>query len=1438
MKRFLFLVFTIFVASQMQAQNYLIGSTALVSTCNGSFFDSGGPSGYAGNTYQVITFSSASSNCLSFSFEDFDLGFGAELKVYNGNSTNGILIGTYSGTNAPQGLSGEQLTFEYIPPFTTIGNIPGWSAEISCVNCSLNQVRSDPASDCEGAIPLCANQTVIVSTNQYTDTGIDPNDEDGSCYSGTGSGGSVWYSFSPQTNGLLDFAINPSGSTDYDYVLFDATNGCNNLQEISCNYSGTYGVTGLTTNSSNYQNSYSGCSGGSPFNSAPASCGVWNEAENVVTTHTYMLSVNFYGGSNDGFTLQFQNDASTVPITDNIPPTFANVTQPGCGGAQIQVNFSENINCTTLQATDFTLSGHTVTIASTGCVSGMTLSTILNISPALAPGTYTLTGLTMQDMCGNNLNDNFTFTIANTPVTVTVNGSNFCQGTQGTITATGTGTGNLTYNWSNGATGSTITVSAGGNYCVTVSDACSNTSTACKNITMLPAPSISTTVNCNGAGTIATLAATGCSGNLTWNVWDTVCTTTCIGVIVFGNCIGTWFTYCDSAWAPIGTTPSVNVNSPFANQYMANCTAANGCSTQELVEVNCSSSISVTMNSATICSGSCANLTATVTGSGGPYTYTWSPVSFAGAGPNSVCPTSNTTYYVTVSNGSGNSATTSGVVTVIANPTPAITGNLSICNGSSTILDAGSGYSSYNWSSGGSSQTISVNTAGTYSVTVTNSNGCSGTASVTVIQSSNLTPTITGGLSICNGSSTILDAGSGYSSYNWSNSTSLQTTTVNTAGAYSVTVSNASGCSGSATVTVIQSASLSPAITGPATMCIGSTATLDAGSGYSSYLWSNSAITQTISITTGGTYSVTVTNASGCSGSASIAVTTAANLSISVTPASASVCPGSPVQLTASGATNYTWSPATGLSATTGSIVNASPTSAITYNVTGTDASGCSGTSSIAISMNSISATASSTNENCSHSNGTATATPTGTCGTGFTYMWNSVPQQSSQIATGLTAGTYTVTVSCGSCTTTASTTISNLPGPSASISNITSSTCNMPNGTATVTAVGGVAPYSYAWNSAPPQYSGTLSNVTAGSYNVTVTDANNCNAMNTVTINNISGPTATIASFSNATCGMSDGSANLSITGGTAPYSFNWNSNPGQNGQNLTGVPAGTYTVTATDVNSCSATSSVTINQSAGPSATTSTVNDICGQGIGTATANPSGGTGTYSYIWSNGQTSQTATGLISGNYSVTVSDGGCSTIANASVMETLGPTAGFSANPTITSTMDGPVSFLDHSSGSISTWQWNMGDGTFETGESFDHLFNNIGTFLVTLVITDANGCTDTVSDTIVVKEIFTLYIPNTFTPNGDGLNDFFAPKGLSVDPENFDMKIFDRWGNIIFQTTKWYITSSEPWNGTKNNQGSVDDVIQDVYVYRIKVKELQGSKHQYIGRISLLP
>lgn len=746
-------------------------------------------------------------------------------------------------------------------------------------------------------------------------------------------------------------------------------------------------------------------------------------------------------------------------------------------------------------------------------------------------------------------------------------------------------------------------------------------------------------------------------------------------------------------------------------------------------------------------------------------------------------------------------------------------------------------------------------TEGTETVTLSVTNICTTTVyTIDIIDNVDLVANATGGTTVCPGGSATLSvtATGGITpyTYNWSNgggTSSSATFTPASTTTYTVTVSDFCGQTETAsqTITVANSLTVTVNPTNPF-ICSGGSVALTA-SGGSTFTWTPGT---GLSATTGGTVTAnptatttyTVTgNSSGCTGSASVTVNVGSNLTLSVTPSNPSICPGANVSLTASSSgTNvtYTWTPTTGLSSSAGATVTANPVATQTYTVNGVDAGGCTGSTTITVNVSPISATATATNANCGQANGTATVTPSGNCTVGFTYQWSTVPAQTTITATNLAAGTYTVSVYCGSCLTTASATVLNLAGPSVLISGFTNTTCSLPNGGASALASGGNMPYNYSWSNG--QSGSALSNVIAGSYNVTVTDVNGCTASNSVTLTDSPGPTASITALNNADCGFSNGSATVTPNGGTNPYIYNWNS--GSQSSTLSNVPTGLYYVTVSDANGCSVTASANIGENAGPTSTVSSTNEICDQANGTATVNATGGVGNYTYLWSNGQTTPTATNLVQGTYNVTVSDGGCSTVETVNVLETPGPDAGFSASPTVLTLMDGPVNFLDNSSGNIVSWDWNFGDGAANAGGSNpSHAYENLGSFVVTLIVTDNNGCVDTVQDTIKVKEIFTFYIPNTFSPNNDGTNDTWTPKGLSVDPDYYDLYIFDRWGNIVFHSIKWNSVlnqGDEPWNGNVNNKGTFADVLMDVYVYHIKLKEINGPKHDYIGKITLVP
>jgi hypothetical protein len=231
------------------------------------------------------------------------------------------------------------------------------------------------------------------------------------------------------------------------------------------------------------------------------------------------------------------------------------------------------------------------------------------------------------------------------------------------------------------------------------------------------------------------------------------------------------------------------------------------------------------------------------------------------------------TYTVTVTAGNGCTASTSTVVTVNPLPTPNITGTPSFCFGTNTTLNAGAGYVSYLWSNGAFTATNTVNAPNTYTVTVTDANGCSNTDSQVVTVNPLPTPAITGTNVVCQGQNTSFDAGAGYSGYLWSTGAVTQTVNVGTAGTYTVTVTDANGCSKSTTRNLTVNPNPTPAISGNQVVCSGFSSTFNAGPGYTGYLWSTGATTQTISVNANGPYTVTVTAANGCTAATSYALT-------------------------------------------------------------------------------------------------------------------------------------------------------------------------------------------------------------------------------------------------------------------------------------------------------------------------------------------------------------------------------------------------------------------------------------------------------------------------------------------------------------------------------------------------------------------------------------
>ena len=206
-------------------------------------------------------------------------------------------------------------------------------------------------------------------------------------------------------------------------------------------------------------------------------------------------------------------------------------------------------------------------------------------------------------------------------------------------------------------------------------------------------------------------------------------------------------------------------------------------------------------------------------------------------------------------------------------------------------------------------------------------------------------------------------------------------------------------------------------------------------------------------------------------------------------------------------------------------------------------------------------------------------------------------------------------------------------------------------------------------------------------------------------------------------------------------------------------------------------------------------------------------------------------------GNYSITLtvgSNNGCSASYTNIDLITLAPLpeANFSA-PLSSSTIESNVSFTDNSIGA-SSWNWNFSDG----GDSLNntsslqdpaHAYSKAGTYCVTLTVTNNAGCADTIQKCIIIKPEFTLYIPNSFSPNGDGNNDEFYCKGDNIS--KFEMSIYDRWGGLVFSAKD----INEHWSGKSNKVSAISQ--QDVYIYDILITDSNYETYQYKGNVSLV-
>jgi gliding motility-associated-like protein len=925
-----------------------------------------------------------------------------------------------------------------------------------------------------------------------------------------------------------------------------------------------------------------------------------------------------------------------------------------------------------------------------------------------------------------------------------------CPGAQATLTATG---GSI-YQWNTGATSASITVSPASatTYSVIVADAngCSDTVQVSVGVYSVAPVTISPDVTICAGQPAAFIASAGSS--YSWNTGQTTqsinvspslntnyivtvtdvngCTGTAssnaivnvppvISLSDQSACPGDAVTFdagiaaTQYSWSTGGTNQSVTVSQP--GPYTITVTDQNGCTASATASLIAFTPPVITITPVTdICVGDVISLTA-----GGAASYSWMPAGTTSTISGS--PVANSSYMVTGTDNNGCTSTASTSVNVHAYPSLNIPGAI-LCAGSAVTLDAGNSGNTYLWNTGATTQTISTSTAGSYTVTVTTPFGCASSQTVQV--------TAAGGTTInnpdvflCQGETSILDAGNPGSMYAWNpTGATTQQITVNSNGLYSVTITDANGCSATVTTNVVIN-QLPQALFTANNVCSGNAiqfndvSVISSGS-ISQWEWAfgdNYTSTQQSPshlYSQPGTYSVQLivyTN-NGCSD------TTFSNVTVHPLPVAFAgndqvICRGQNVVLNASGGGTYLW--------TTGAQqanLNLSPQNTASYGVTVTDANGCTDTDSVTVTVNiPVPANAGPDQAVCAGSavtlNSPAAMNP----------VWNPGNITSSSVTLTPAASiayTLTVTDNAGcSATDTVNIFINPLP-----VANAGNDITICPGDTTLLTAMGGGA---YLWMPGNLNQSVISVHPPANAvYTLLVTDANGCQDIDSVNV--LLNQNLSVIILPAAIC---PGSPAL-LDAGNPGCTYNWST--GQTTQQIQTTQPGNYSVTVTSSSGCTGIGQATvaihlISMTPNPLAIS-----ICqGNNAMLDALNP----GNH-FLWSTGDTTQSINAGTSGTYSVIVTDNnGCTIGFTSTVNINPLPVVLFTATSPCQNDSAGFVNNSSISSGSINSYSWNFGDGNNSSTISPTHLYTSSGNFNVSLLAVSDSGCSSTSSIPVTI-------------------------------------------------------------------------------------------------------
>ena len=1255
---------------------------------------------------EVVTFTDASIGATSW---DWDFGAGATPATATG-------AGPHSVTYASDGVKNVSLEVD-------------GGADVSNQTVTINPLE---------------NASFSYASASYCSNAVDPTPTITGVGGGTFSSVPAGLSITPST-GLVDLSASTAGS----YTVTYTTPGtCSNSSDVSFTVNPTPTAPIITPSGST-----TFCDGGSvDLTSSQATGNLWSTGET-----TQMISVAASGTYSVTFTDGNGCSATSAPtvVTVNANPVAPTITPSGsttfCDGGSVDLTSSQatgnlwSTGATTQQISATTSGSYSVTFTDGNGCSATSAATVVTVNANPAAPTITPSGsttfcdggsvdLTSSELTGNLWSTgettqmitatasgtySVTFTDGNgcsatsapTVVTVnptpvitigTVNDPAICTTATGSIEIIGVGTGVV--NWSGASSGNSGSVTlpyvisglTAGTYNITFTDASTCVSnTLNQTLTDPPAP-VTPVITPSGSTTFCAGSSVDLvSSELSGNLWSTGETTQLITVTTSGT-------------------------------YSVTYTDGNGCSATSIatnVTVNPTPTTpTVTPSGATtFCDGGSVDLTSSqATGN------LWS----TGETTQVISVLTSGSYSVTFTDGNGCSAT-STVMDVTVNPTPVTpvitpSGATTFCDGGSIDLTSSEATGNV-WSTSETTQVISVTTSGSYSVTYTDGNGCSATSTTTNVTVNSI-PVIAIGTvndpSACGTTTGDIEiTGTGTGVVDWTGSAAGNSGTVSlpyvisglAAGSYNIIFTEASGCVSNALNQTL-SDPISPAAptivaSGTTTFCEGGSVNLTSSEATGN-VWSTGETTQMITVTTSGSYTVTYTDMSGCS-----ATSAAMNVTVNPSPPAPVITPSGPttfcdgqsIDLTSSYATGIVWS-------TTENTQTITATTSGFYNVMYLDGNGCFSNGipleiTVLPTPSAPSVSASGTTTFCEGGSVNLTSSE------GSDIMWST--GETTQMITVSTSGSYVVTYTApnGCSATSASMNVTVNPIPVAPVITPSGSTAICAGQSVDLTS-------SYAsgivWSTT--ETTQTITATSSGFYNVIHIDGNGCFSNGTpieVTILpapapptiTTSGP-ATICAGGSVDLTSSESNGNLWSTSATASM--------------ITVTSAGTYTVTYTAGNGCSATSApVTVAVNASPTApiiTTSGSTAICdGNDVVLTSSEPTGN------LWSNGETTNSTVVSTAGIYTVTYTDGNGCSATTSGIAVTVNPNP-----PTPTITAGGSTTFCEGESVDLTSSEatgnmWSTGATTSDVTVSAANDY--------TVTYTDGNGCS-TISAPLTVS------------------------------------------------------------------------------------------------------